>query len=303
MAYFAPYIDAAGIHMPTYEDRLEDLVSAYRTIFGVDAAMDPSVPDYQLLSVLAKALDDTSALVVAAFNSRNPNYATGHSLDLLLPQYGLVRLPDESDAEARARMTTALAGRNVSTIDSLRAALLSLERVQLVKVYVNDTNDTDERGITAHSIAVIIYGGRSAEIPVAIYNKKPPGIATWGTTTSTITDAEGNSHQIKWSRPENISINVIVNVTKLADFQNAELTDVAGPALANYANTLPIGEGLIIARLFGLCYSAVPDLASKFAVLSINVYVDGQLQSNVVNTAWNQRIACSAQTGVGFVFH
>jgi len=31
--------------------------------------------------------------------------------------------------------------------------------------------------------------------------------------------------------------------------------------------------------------------------------VDGQLQSNVVPAAWNQRIACSAQTGVGFVFH
>ncbi len=25
MAYFAPYIDASGIHMPTYEDRLQDL--------------------------------------------------------------------------------------------------------------------------------------------------------------------------------------------------------------------------------------------------------------------------------------
>ena len=37
MAYFAPYIDASGIHMPTYEDRLQDLCSAYRTIFGQEA--------------------------------------------------------------------------------------------------------------------------------------------------------------------------------------------------------------------------------------------------------------------------
>ena len=28
MSYFAPYIDSSGIHMPTYEDRLEDLVTA-----------------------------------------------------------------------------------------------------------------------------------------------------------------------------------------------------------------------------------------------------------------------------------
>ena len=65
MAYFAPYIDETGIHIPTYEDRLSDLCDKYRSIFGQDAALDPAVPDYQLLSVFAKALDDTSAYVLA----------------------------------------------------------------------------------------------------------------------------------------------------------------------------------------------------------------------------------------------
>lgn len=91
MAYFVPYIDETGLHMPTYADRLDDLCSAYRSIFGNDVALDPATPDYQLLSVLAKALDDTSALVLQAYNSRNPAYARGAALDLLLPQYGLSR--------------------------------------------------------------------------------------------------------------------------------------------------------------------------------------------------------------------
>ena len=101
MAYFAPMIDAAGIHMPTYEDRLQDLVSAYRSIFGQEAELSPEVPDYQLLSVFAKALDDTSALVLSAYNSRNPMYASGQALDLLLPQYCIVRQAGETDAEVR----------------------------------------------------------------------------------------------------------------------------------------------------------------------------------------------------------
>ena len=52
--------------MPTYEDRLQDLCAAYRSIFGQEAELDPAaalspaVPDYQLL-------------------------------DLLLPQYGITR--------------------------------------------------------------------------------------------------------------------------------------------------------------------------------------------------------------------
>ena len=96
MSYFAPYIDETGIHMPTYEERLEDLISAYRGIFGVESELGPEAPDYQLLSVFAKALDDTSALVVDAFNSRNPFYARGAGLDLLLPQFGLTRISRES---------------------------------------------------------------------------------------------------------------------------------------------------------------------------------------------------------------
>ena len=47
--------------MPTYEDRLEDLVTAYRNIFGVEAELSAAVPDNQLLSVFARAQDDTSA--------------------------------------------------------------------------------------------------------------------------------------------------------------------------------------------------------------------------------------------------
>ena len=114
MSYFQPYIDASGIHMPTYEDRLQDLLSAYRSIFGQEAELSPAVPDYQLLSVLAKALDDTSAFVLQAYNSRNPAYAAGQALDLLLPQYGIVREAGESDASVRARMNLVTASRGSS---------------------------------------------------------------------------------------------------------------------------------------------------------------------------------------------
>ena len=93
MAYFAPYIDGSGLHMPTYEDRLAALVENYRSIFGLDSELSESVPDYQLLSVFARSLDDASSLVLSAFHQMNPMYASGQALDLLLPQYGISRLP------------------------------------------------------------------------------------------------------------------------------------------------------------------------------------------------------------------
>ena len=53
----------------------KDICSTCRSVFGQEAELSPAVTDYQLLSVFAKALDDTSALVLAAYNSRNPAYA------------------------------------------------------------------------------------------------------------------------------------------------------------------------------------------------------------------------------------
>ena len=43
MSYFPPYIDASGIHMLTYEDSLQDLLSACRSILGQEAELDPAV--------------------------------------------------------------------------------------------------------------------------------------------------------------------------------------------------------------------------------------------------------------------
>ncbi len=91
MAYFAPYLDSTGIHIPTYEDRLEALLSSYRMIFGAEVNLSESSPDYQLLSVFARALDDLTALLVSLFASRNPAYASGAALDLLMPLMGLTR--------------------------------------------------------------------------------------------------------------------------------------------------------------------------------------------------------------------
>ena len=89
--YFVPYIDGNGVHIPTYEDRLEGLISSYRAVFGQEISLEPSAPDYQLLSLFARALDDLSQVILVDFASRNPQYASGVGLDLLMPLYGLTR--------------------------------------------------------------------------------------------------------------------------------------------------------------------------------------------------------------------
>ncbi|MCR4875565.1 MAG: hypothetical protein K5922_00165, partial [Clostridiales bacterium] len=86
--YFTPYIDASGVHLPTYQDRLDALVSSYQTIFSPEANLEISSPDYQLLSVFARALDDLSQLLLYGCGCLNPDDGVGTALDLLMPLCG-----------------------------------------------------------------------------------------------------------------------------------------------------------------------------------------------------------------------
>lgn len=91
MSYSAPYLDEGGIHLPSYTDRLNDLIVGYKRIFGDDVYIAEDTMDYQLLSLVAKCWDDLNSLILDSYNARNPNFASASALDLLLPLNGIIR--------------------------------------------------------------------------------------------------------------------------------------------------------------------------------------------------------------------
>ncbi len=298
MAYFAPYLDGSGIHMPTYEDRLQDLLSAYRTIFGQEAELDPAVPDYQLLSVFAKALDDTSALVLQAYNSRNPAYASGQALDLLLPQYGIARETGESDASVRARMNLATASRGAFSLDAMEAELRKITGVSHLLIRVND-EDTTVDSVPGHTIAAYVNGGNAGLVADAIWRKKPPGIGTHGTVSRTVTDEQGNSHTVKFSRPTLLSISFRIELRSYDGFDEAAVTAAMRSALMTYINeTMDIGEALNIPQLYGLLYQAAGSYASTFAITDLSCSGAHGIEREKLTPAWNAKFTIGSSTSV-----
>ena len=304
MAYFAPYIDASGIHMPTYEDRLAQLEEDYRSIFGIESELSASVPDYQLLSVFAKALDDTSALVVQDFASRNPAYATGAALDLLLPQYGLVRAVGETDASARARIRQSLAGRSAGLADSILAAVRACPNVRDARVYVNDTGETDANGVPGHSVAVVTRSGQPADIVQAIFDKKAPGIGTYGTTTENAYDAQGAAHPISYTRYADKIVFVYVYIRVLDGGSQEAISAAVPDAIVNYIDALGLGVDLNVPQLYGVVYAADPSIANTFIITDIQVSPIGSQSviRDVVPCAWNQKITAIRNGGVTIRF-
>ena len=304
MSYFPPYLDSTGLHLPTYEDRLADLCDAYRSIFGLDAELSASVPDYQLLSVFAKALDDMSALALQAYNARNPLYAGGAALDLLLPQYGVVRAPGETDAQVRTKIRHSLAGRAFGSYDALRAAVLSVDRVRDARVLVNESDAPDALGIPAHSIAVVTRGGSDREIGQAIWEKKAPGIGTYGSVTVDAADREGILHPVSFTRYTDKFVFIFFQIRLLAGGDQEAIRNAVVPAVVEYIDRLGLAAPLNIPQLYGAAYAAAPSIADTFIITDIQAGEMGAtaMERETVACAWNEKITALANGGVNIAF-
>lgn len=91
MAYFKPYIDATGLHIPTYTDILEDLISDMKNIFGDDIYLEEDSQDYQFISSNSLKSSDVMSMLEMVYNSFNVKTAAGTTLDNIVKLNGIER--------------------------------------------------------------------------------------------------------------------------------------------------------------------------------------------------------------------
>lgn len=87
----APVIDSAGISAPGYADALDYLQTKFRSIYGDDIYIEADSQDGQFLGVLALAISDANAAVVASYNARSPLTAQGNGLSSVVKINGIGR--------------------------------------------------------------------------------------------------------------------------------------------------------------------------------------------------------------------
>lgn len=107
----------------------------------------------------------------------------------------------ESDNAYRIR---AIALRSASSGKATRpaiiTALLGVEGVQRVKVFVNNTNTTDGRGIPPYMFETVVYGGLTEDISKALYNTIACSNRTFGTTSYNIQTEDGQTEVIRHTK-------------------------------------------------------------------------------------------------------
>lgn len=194
---------------------------------------------------------------IAVCTTKGPNLAIPGSLvKILTPLAGWKTVTnsvdaiggtlEETDAELRLRQQVSTSATGASVVDALYSSLLALADVLFVRIYVNATMFVDSKGIPAKTVAVVIVGGDDEEISLTIFQKQAIGMATFGNTTTQQEDVQGIIYPIYFTRPDEINIFVLVNVTVVNEsVWPDDGSDQIKAAILAYASGDTIALGII----------------------------------------------------------
>lgn len=205
----------------------------------------------------------------------------------------------ETNAEMRTRWLISLANPGAGTLDSIVAALAGVDGMDSVRAFENTSSAT---GITSpetvsalpgHSFVALTRGSAtSANIAAAIWQTKPAGIASYGSTSAAVVDDYGVSHTVYWEAATANATTVTVTVTGSSSSYDAAITD----AIEAYFEALDISDDVIAQRV--AC--AVLDAAGDDATL-VSVVLDA-LGANADKTiAWNKYATLSGAPTINHI--
>lgn len=178
----------------------------------------------------------------------------------------------DSDPELRDRRDRELQGAATSPVGALAADVAKVANVTQVVAWEN-ASDVTADGIPPHAVEVMVLGGVDGAIAQAIWDGKAAGIATHGSTSATVVDAQGTSRTVRFTRP-----------VDLAAWVKAEVT--YDPAL--YGGTT--GDSLVKSAIYTLGTSQLAgqvlrETAIVKAVLAVPGVLDVVVTLGTVSTA------------------
>lgn len=358
MAYFAPYIDHTGLHMPLYTDIRDKIIEDAKNIFGQDIYLEIDSQDYQWIAIVSEKIYDAFQLAQFVYNNRGPSVATGSALDAIVKLNGIKRKSEsysrcnvvlsgipgtiikngvvldkgnikwvifedveiledgeghaeavcsipgpivanpgdivniynpiygwhavyntesgeigtksESDEELRKRQSYSTAQPSLTMLEGTAGAVAQIANVNRSRVYENDTNQVDERGLPPHSITAVVEGGDDQEIAKAIWIHKGIGCYTNGDISVEIMDSKEQITPIRFFRPTYVDIEVNINI-KMINNYTSKVTDDIKASIKKYLNSLEIGVGLSVSSLWGAALQAMPNLMNPtFSITSLS---------------------------------
>jgi uncharacterized phage protein gp47/JayE len=171
----------------------------------------------------------------------------------------------ETDEELRVRHAESVRVTGAATVPAIRARLLAdVEGVEYVAIYENRTNVVDANGLPSHSFEAVVSGGSTQDVANKLFEVKPAGIQTFGNTSATVIDENGDGQLTSFSRPvpQYAWARVTINSLDTEEAVDPGYIDAIKAAVVATGNALDIGKDVIIQRFYGPIYASTPGLGS-----------------------------------------
>lgn len=166
--------------------------------------------------------------------------------------------PVETDKDYRSRILISQSAGGSATVPAIEDAVLSVTGVIGVTIVENRTFAVDGDGRPAKSFEVVVLGGGDAAIAQTIWDTKPAGIETFGSTSVNALDSNGAVQLINFSRPSavNMAVRITYTIYDEETFPNNGEAN-AQAIVVTEINGLGEGVDVIPSRLFGPLYNGI----------------------------------------------
>ena len=235
MAYFAPYIDEAGLHIPTYNDTKGFLLNEARGIYGQDIYLENDGQDYEFITLMADRIHDVFLALQMAYNNRGPRAAVGAALDGLVKLNGIRR----KSATPSTCIVTITAEPRTQIINGMAADDLGINWMLPTPLSIPDGSGVMKVDV----LATCTLAGRITAPPDTLTNIITPTIGWLGVTNLEAAapgqETEGQEHlrarqTISTARPSRTVLEGLIggvaeipDVTRYRVYEND--TNVDGP--------------------------------------------------------------------------
>lgn len=142
----------------------------------------------------------------------------------------------ETDEELRRRRQMSVQQVSTTLAESIKASLYSLDGVNSVIYFENDTMET-KNGLPPKSFEYVVDGGDENEITDVIFKKKTIGSQAYGTTIINKKDSEDNIYKIGYTKADILNIAIDVNIETSTTLTQSWIDDVKS-AIKNKFDTI-----------------------------------------------------------------
>jgi len=152
----------------------------------------------------------------------------------------------ESDPDLKARRDNELQIAGAATIEAIKSELSARPLVTAVIVFQNNTSVTDSEGRPRGSLDIVVEGDDDDDIAAAIYAVIGGGAGMVGTIVKQVEGSQGFLETIRFSRPDDVDIWIIADITKDGNLYPVDGDDQVEQAFLDYGAELGIGQDVIV---------------------------------------------------------